>query len=223
MFHFPDSFTNGFISYRPPKNVTVTMAQAEAGITIFYIGATNSDRTAVTGDGADGTLSIMFTVTSTVQYFMELYDNTAQIEESRVLFYIIVIGKFNLCCIADLTIISIYYPFLSFIEPLIVTAHPSNISSVFHRFSKESINFTCSSIGTVTRLLWYHNTEFMDNDSPTLVFDKLTVSDSGVYQCFWEESTTGTFEQDTWALTVHQPGQDIRSITLYMYIQLAKN
>ena len=93
-----DSFTNGFISYRPPKNVTVTMAQAEAGITIFYIGATNTNRTAVTGGGVDGTLSILFTETSTVQRFMELYDDTIQISESRVFFYIFVIGKFNLTC-----------------------------------------------------------------------------------------------------------------------------
>ena len=92
MFYFPDSFTNGFISYRHPKNVTVTMVQAEAGITIFYIGATNSDRTAVTSDGADGTLSRVFTETSTVQRFMELYDNAIQIPASRVLFYIFVIG-----------------------------------------------------------------------------------------------------------------------------------
>ena len=56
----------------------------------------------------------------------------------------------------------------------------------------------------------------MDNDSPTLVFDRLTVSDSGVYQCFWEEGTNGIFEQDTWALTVQQPGQDKKSITLYI-------
>lgn len=102
-------------------------------------------------------------------------------------------------------IIVIFFP--SFIEPLVVTARPSNISSVFRCFSNESINFTCSATGTVTRLLWYHNTELMDNDSPTLVFDKLTVSDSGVYQCFWEESSNGTFEQDTWALTVQQPGR----------------
>ena len=47
----------------------------------------------------------------------------------------------------------------------------------------------------------------MDNASLTLVFDRLTISDSGVYQCFWEESTNGTVEQDTWALTVQQPGQ----------------
>ena len=93
IFHFPDSFTNGFISYRPPKNVTVTMAQAEAGITIFYIGATNSDRTAVTSDGADGTLSRVFTVTSTVQRFMELYDNSNQIQASRVSFLYLVIGS----------------------------------------------------------------------------------------------------------------------------------
>ena len=91
-FHFPDSFKNGFISYRPPKNVTVTMAQAEAGITIFYIGATNSNRTSVTTNGADGTLSRVFTVTSTVQRFMELYDNSDQILASRVFFYIFVIG-----------------------------------------------------------------------------------------------------------------------------------
>ena len=92
MFYFPDSFTNCFMSYRPPKNVTVTMAQAEAGITIFYIGATNSDRTSVSTDGTDGTLSRVFAETSTVQLFMELYDDTNQIQASRVFFYIIVIG-----------------------------------------------------------------------------------------------------------------------------------
>ena len=35
------------------------MAQAEAGINIFYIGATNGDTTAVTSTGADGNLSIV--------------------------------------------------------------------------------------------------------------------------------------------------------------------
>ena len=108
IFHFSDSFTTGFISYRPPKNVIVTKAQAEAGITIFYIGATNSDRTAVTSDGADGTLSDMFTVTSIVQHFMELYDNTVRISASRVSFIILVIGRFKLSC-TDLTFIVIIY------------------------------------------------------------------------------------------------------------------
>lgn len=106
IFLFLDSFTNGFMSYRPPKNVTVTMAQAEAGIIIFYIGATKGDTTAVTSDDADGTLSIVFTETSTVQRLMELYDNSNQIQASRVLFYIIVIGKFTLCCIADIHLLS---------------------------------------------------------------------------------------------------------------------
>ena len=112
MFLFPDSFTDSFISYHPPKNVTVTMPQAETGITIFYIGATNSDKTAVTVDGDDGTLSKVFMETSTVQRFMELYDNSAQILTSRVFFHIIVIGKFNLFFITDLTfiIIILFHP-----------------------------------------------------------------------------------------------------------------
>ena len=108
IFLFSDSFTNGFISYRPPKNVTITMAQAEAGITIFYIGATDSDRTSVTNNGADGTLSDTFTEFN-VQHLMELFDNRNQIQASRVFFYIFVIGKFTLCCIADL--IFYYYLF----------------------------------------------------------------------------------------------------------------
>ena len=113
IFHFLGNFTSDFISYRPPKDVTVTMAQAEAGINIFYIGATNGDTTAVTSTGADGNLSIVFTATSTIQHLMNLYDDTVQIPESRVLFFIIVIGKFTSCCLTDLTFIIIiifFYP-----------------------------------------------------------------------------------------------------------------
>ena len=85
------------------------MEQAVAGITIFYIGATNSERTTVTVEGDDGTLSRVFTETSTVQRLMDLYDDTLQITVSRVFFYIFVIGKFTLCCITDLTFIIIIF------------------------------------------------------------------------------------------------------------------
>ena len=92
-FYFPDSFENGFISYRLPKNVTVTMAQAEVGITIFYIGATNGDVTTLSNSLADTSLSMKFMESSTMQLFMELFEDTFQVAKSRVSFFINLIGK----------------------------------------------------------------------------------------------------------------------------------
>ena len=87
-----------------------------------------------------------------------------------------------------------------------VLERPSNISTIFHRFINESINFICTATGTGTQLRWYRNTEKLTVDSQTLVLSNVTLDDVGVYQCFWEESDDGTFALDSWALAVQVPG-----------------
>ena len=97
------------------------------------------------------------------------------------------------------------------IEPLVISERPSNTSTVYHRYTDESISFTCIATGTGTTLQWYHNTELLSVTSNTLVLDTLVVDNSGVYQCFWEDSEDDTFAMDTWALVVLEPGEILTS------------
>ncbi len=100
----------------------------------------------------------------------------------------------------------LYQSLLFTTEPLVVLERPSNTSTIYHRFTDESINFTCNAAGTGTTLQWYHNTEKLSVTSNTLVLDTLVVDNAGVYQCFWEESEDGSFALDTWALAIQVPG-----------------
>ena len=94
-------------------------------------------------------------------------------------------------------------------EPLVVSGRPSNASTVYHRYTDESISFTCT--GTGTTLQWYRNTELLSVSSNTLVLDTLVVDNAGVYQCFWEGSEDDTFAMNTWALVVLEPGEILTS------------
>ena len=78
---------------------------------------------------------------------------------------------------------------------------------MFHRFTEESISFTCNATGTGIQVQWYHNADLLDVNTSVLYFANLRANQSGVYQCFWEESTDGNFASDTWALAVQIPGK----------------
>ena len=78
---------------------------------------------------------------------------------------------------------------------------------MFHRFTEESISFTCSATGTGVQVQWYHNAVRLDVSTSVLNFANLTANQSGVYQCFWEQSADGSFANDTWALAVQIPGK----------------
>ena len=78
---------------------------------------------------------------------------------------------------------------------------------MFHRFTEESISFTCNATGTGVQVQWYHNADLLDVSTSVLNFANLTADQSGVYQCFWEESADGSFASDTWALAVQTPGK----------------
>ena len=78
---------------------------------------------------------------------------------------------------------------------------------MFRRFTEESISFTCNATGTGIQVQWYHNADLLDVNTSVLYFANLRANQSGVYQCFWEESTDGNFASDTWALAVQIPGK----------------
>ena len=85
---------------------------------------------------------------------------------------------------------------------------PSNTTNVFHRFTEGIISFTCSAIGTGVQVQWYHNAVLLEDVSTSVLnFTNLTANQSGVYQCFWEQSADGNFANDTWALAVQIPGK----------------
>ena len=86
---------------------------------------------------------------------------------------------------------------------------------MFHRSTEESISFTCNATGTGIQVQWYHNADLLDVSTSVLNFTNLTPDQSGVYQCFWEESADGNFASDTWALAVQIPGKYYQAL----YIQ----
>ena len=78
---------------------------------------------------------------------------------------------------------------------------------MFHRFTKESISFTCSATGTGVQVQWYHNAVLLNVSISILNLTNLRANQSGVYQCFWEQSADGSFDNDTWALAIQIPGK----------------
>ena len=75
-------------------------------------------------------------------------------------------------------------------------------STLFYRFELESIFFSCAATGTNITLRWYFNGLPLINDNNILTLTDLSVSNTGVYQCFWD----GFFDTDkqsiSWVLHV---------------------
>ena len=200
--------------YRPPQSRIVPNSVSPTDIEFYYIGATNGNmNTRLFGPGIldidDDLLSATQDDETDLinrQLFLQLFSNDVLIPNSMVDFNLTVIGNDTVNIIINLSTTIIIIPS----EALTVLEKPSDISTIFHRFSNESINFTCNAAGTGTQLQWFYNAVKINNDdSNLLIFDKLSVNDSGVYQCFWEESDDEMFALDTWALAVQQPGNTI--------------
>ena len=75
-------------------------------------------------------------------------------------------------------------------------------STLFYRFESDSIIFTCAATGTNITLSWYFNGLPLINDKDTLILTDLSVSNAGVYQCFWDGVLDTDKESISWALQV---------------------
>ena len=88
---------------------------------------------------------------------------------------------------------------------------------MFHTFTETNISFTCNATGTGVQVQWYHNADLLEDVSTSvLTLTNLRANQSGVYQCFWEQSAVGDFSSDTWTLAVQTPGKYFW--TLYIHI-----
>ena len=86
-----------FFVYRPPMNVTVTMSEAEAedGVTFYYIAATNGLTRLVpdvSGVANSATFSVVYKESQTSTFDISILKGTELIVGSQVFFTMTVIG-----------------------------------------------------------------------------------------------------------------------------------
>ena len=84
--------------YRPPMDVTVTFSEADAGVTFYYIAATNGMTQIIfsfSGTQNIPTFSVMFMASETSALSMRILRNEDEIVEgSQVFFTMTVIGTY---------------------------------------------------------------------------------------------------------------------------------
>ena len=92
-FIFSETFE--FLVYRPPMNVTVTISEAEGGVTFYYIAATDGDTRILpdfSGSINFDTFSVVYMGSKTMSFDISILKGTELIDGSRVSFTITVIG-----------------------------------------------------------------------------------------------------------------------------------
>ena len=101
MYHFNDnnyiisSETFEFLVYHLPMNVTVTVSEAEAGVTFYYIAATDGLTRVFSdffGDPDFPTFSVVHKASQTRTFDISILNGTELIDGSQVNFTLTVIG-----------------------------------------------------------------------------------------------------------------------------------
>ena len=92
----PETFD--FLAYHRPMDVTVTVSEAEAGVTFYYIAATNGmTQIVISFSGAQSipTFSVVFMASETSSLSMSILRNGDEIvDDSQVSFIMTVIGTY---------------------------------------------------------------------------------------------------------------------------------
>ena len=89
------SETFGFLVYHLPMNVTVTVSEAEAGVTFYYIAATDGNTRILpdfSGSINFDTFSVVYTGSKTMSLAIRILKGDDGVDDSRVSFTITVIG-----------------------------------------------------------------------------------------------------------------------------------
>ena len=89
------SETFEFLVYRPPMNITVTISEALAGVTFYYIAATDGDTRILpdfSGSINFDTFSVVHMASQTSTFDISILKGTELIDGSQVSFTITVIG-----------------------------------------------------------------------------------------------------------------------------------